>query len=181
MVLNEKGNIKQFNLVIYPVDFVVVIGDFEKEVNEIYTPFQEEYNHIAPPTSTGSTYRVKEKKTGIACTLVWIKSKEEFTSSIVAHECGHAAMDIFDYIGTQPNPDDQEPYCYLLGNLVRLATGCFYEIPGVKAPVVKHDAFINPEKPKKEDSEIKPKAKKRGRPKGSTKKNKAIAELLSKM
>ena len=151
MILNEKGNVKQFGIVIYPVDFVVVIGPFEKEVNKYYRPYEEEWKdaRIAAPKTTGATYRVIERSTGTPCILIWIRSKDEFTSSIVSHECIHAAMEIFKYIGAELNFDDQEPFCYLAGNLVRLATGCFYEIPGIQSPVVSHDAFCNPEKPKK--------------------------------
>ena len=146
MFLSKKGNIQQFNLVIYPVDFVIVIGDLEEEVNKFYKTYDERYNYIGKPTNTGACYRVVEKETGIPCVMIWIKAIDEFTSSIVAHECGHAAMEIFSYIGTKPNPDDQEPYCYLLGNLVRLAVGCFYEIPGIKPPVVSREAFSNPKR-----------------------------------
>lgn len=145
MVLNKKGIIQQFGLVVYPVDFVVVIGDMEKEVNELYEPYEEEFKdaHIAPPSKTGTTYRVKERSTGIPCILIWIGKKEEFTSSIVAHECGHAVLEIWLYIGSEVSLSNQEPFCYLLGNLVRLAVGCFYSIPGIKPPVVSADAFEN--------------------------------------
>lgn len=149
MYLTKKGSIQQFNLVIYPIDFVVVIGDLEEEVNKLYKPYEEEYNHIAKPRNTGACYRVVEKETGIKCTMIWIKNIEEVTGSIVAHECTHAAMEIFIYIGTTPNPNDQEPFCYLVGNLVRLTVGCFYEIPGIQPPVVKQDAFENPKRKKK--------------------------------
>lgn len=148
MVLNEKGNIKQFNLVIYPIDFVVVIGDFEEEVNKLYMPYEPEYAeaHIAPPRHTGCTYRVKERATEIPCVLIWIGKKYEFTASIVAHECTHAALELWQYIGSEVSLTNQEPFAYLIGNLVRLAVGCFYEIPGIKPPVIKKDAFENPTK-----------------------------------
>ena len=143
MVLNKKGIIQQYGLVIYPVDFVVVIGDMEKEVNKLYEPYAEEFKnaHIAPPDKTGATYRVKERSTGIPCILIWIGKKEEFTSSVVSHECGHATLEIWTYIGSEVSLVNQEPFCYLLGNLVRLATGCFYKIPGIQPPVVSADAF----------------------------------------
>jgi hypothetical protein len=143
MVLNEKGILQQFGLVIYPIDFVVVIGDMEKEVNELYQPYDEEYKdaHIAAPKHTGTTYRVKERSTGIPCILIWIGNKEEFTTSIVSHECTHASLEIWQYIGSEVSLTNQEPFAYLLGNLVRLAVGCFYDIPGIKPPVVKKDAF----------------------------------------
>jgi len=162
MVLNERGNIKQFNLVCYPIDFTVVIGELEKEVNKIYRPYEEEYKDawIIAPKSTGTTYRVLERKTGIPCVLIWIKKVEEFTSSIVSHECGHAALEIWNYIKSEVFLTNQEPFCYLLGNLVRLAVGCFYEIPGIKPPVIEEDAFNNPKrgknksKKKKDNAEL---------------------------
>ena len=151
MIQEEKGIIKQFNLVIYPIDFVVVIGELEDEVNTLYQPYDKGYEnaHIAPPSATGITYRVKEMETGIPCILIWVGKKDEFTSSIVAHECGHAAIEIWCYIKSEVSLTNQEPFCYLLGNLVRLAVGCFYEIPGIKPPVVAMDAFENPTRVKK--------------------------------
>ncbi len=149
--LDKHGTLSQFGLVIYPVDFVVAIGDVEDEVNKYYIPYEEEYKDakIAAPRTTGTTYRVKERSTGIPCILIWIKKKEEFTTSIVAHECTHAALEIWAYIGSEVSLDNQEPFAYLIGNLVRLAVGCFYEIPGIKPPVVSHDAFVNPTKLKR--------------------------------
>ena len=151
MILNEKGIVKQFNLVVYPVDFVVVIGEMEEEVNALYQPYEKGYEdaHLVHPTSTGGTYRVKERETGIPCVLIWVEKKEEFTSSIVAHECGHATLEIWCFIKSEVSLTNQEPFCYLLGNLMRLAVGCFYEIPGVKPPVVSKDAFANPTRVKK--------------------------------
>jgi len=143
MRVNKRGILQQFGLVLYPVDFVVVIGDMEKEVNELYRPYEEDYKdaRIVAPKTSGTTYRTRERETDIPCILIWIRNKEEFTSSIVSHECGHAALEIWSYIGSEVSLDNQEPFCYLLGNLVRLATGCFYDMPGVKPPVVKYDAF----------------------------------------
>lgn len=145
MVLNEKGILQQFNLVIYPIDYVVVIGDMEKEINKLYQPYENGYEdaYIAPPSKAGATYRVKERSTGIPCIMVWIGKKEEFTSSIICHECGHALLELWLYIGSEVSLTNQEPFCYTLGNLVRLAVGCFYEIPGIKPPVIKGEAFEN--------------------------------------
>lgn len=145
----KKAVLMQYNLVIYPIDFVVAIGDVEEEVNNTYKPFGEGYNHIAPPQehTDAATYRVTNKKSGEPCIMVWIPDKEYCTSSSIGHECIHAAMEIFSYIGTKPNPDDQEPFAYLGGNLIRLFIGCFYELPDVKPPVVSRDAFCNPDKP----------------------------------
>lgn len=155
MLVKNKGIIKQYNIVIYPVDFVVVIGDVEKEVNELYIPWEEHFNHIGVPKSTGATYRVKEKATGTPCILVWMRKVEDFVTSIVSHECCHAALEIFNYIGAAVSYSDQEPFCYLQGNLVRLAVGTFYELPGITPPSIKNDAFHK--EPKKKTT--KPKKK----------------------
>ena len=159
MILNKKGVIEQFNLVIYPVDFVVVIGDFEEEVNELYMPYDEEYKNarIGEPSAKGGTYRVKNKETQAPCIMVWVKKKEDCTSSIISHECVHAALEIWKYICSEVSLTNQEPFCYLVGNLVRLTVGAFYEIPGVKPPVIEQDAFYNPKKAKKEKAKAKKK------------------------
>lgn len=142
-MVNKNGCINQYNLVVYPVDFVVVIGELEEEVNKLYMPYEEEYKnaHIVPPKFTGCTYRVRERNTGIPCVLVWFGKIDGFTGSMVTHEVNHAALEIFQYIGAKVSFDDQEPFCYLSGNLARLAIGSFYEIPGIKPPVIKKDAF----------------------------------------
>ena len=159
MILNKKGVIEQFSLVVYPVDFVVVIGDFEEEVNELYIPYDEGYEGatIRKPQFTAGTYRVKNKETQTPCIMVWVKEKEDCTSSIISHECGHAALEIWKYIRSEVSLTNQEPFCYLLGNLVRLAVGAFYEIPGVLPPVIKQDAFCNPKKVKREKTKAKKK------------------------
>ena len=58
MVLNEKGIIKEFELVVYPINFVVVIGDMETEVNKDYATNEEDGNWISgpPPGVAGRTY-----------------------------------------------------------------------------------------------------------------------------
>lgn len=153
-VLNEKGILQQFGLVIYPVDFVVVIGELEEKVNELYEPYEEEYKkaYIAPPSTTGTTYRVRERTTGTPCILIWIGKKEEFTTSIVTHECAHAALEIWRYISSEVSLTNQEPFCYLLGNLARLAVVTFYDIPGTQPPTIKQDAFQNKEVEKKRNA-----------------------------
>lgn len=162
MILNDKGILQQFGLVVYPVDFVVVIGDMEKEVNELYQPYEEKYADalLGSPISTGSTYRVKERTTGIPCILIWIGNKKEFTSSIVAHECTHAALEIWTYISSEVSLENQEPFAYLLGNLVRLAVVCFYEIPGIEPPTIKKEAFEDDQVNKERKINNKPKKKK---------------------
>ena len=75
MILNEKGILQEFDLVIYPVMLVIAIGDLEKEINRFYKPYDEQYNYIVPQRSSSvaaSTYQVRNKKTNDPACLIWI-------------------------------------------------------------------------------------------------------------
>lgn len=129
-MINKKGIIKQFNLVIYPVDFVVAIGDVKEELEKIYKPADEKYVGFGVPTddNPGKTFEAIETKTDVPCTLVWIKDLESCRGSYICHEVGHAALDIFAFIGATVDTDNQEPFTYLLGNLFRLFNGSYCEL-----------------------------------------------------
>lgn len=128
MILNEKGILKDFDLVIYPVQLVLAIGQFEEEINRLYKPYDEGYNYIAPPksSSAAATYQVRNKKTNDPACLIWIPKTEEVRGSYLCHESGHVALEIFKYVGAHVNYDDQEPFCYLLGAIFRLCNNAFY-------------------------------------------------------
>lgn len=129
MVLNQKGIIKQFNLVVYPVDFVIAIGDVKKELEEVYKPADEKYVGFGVPTeeNPGKTFEAVEKDTGTPCSLIWIKDLDSCRGSYLCHEAGHSALDIFSFIGAEVDTTNQEPFCYLLGNLYRLISGACSE------------------------------------------------------
>lgn len=129
MILNEKGIIRQFPLVVYNQDILAVIGDMEEKVNEYYKPKDEKFNWIAAPDEGHpmAAYDVIEKKTGTICYMVWCADAEQFKGSYLCHECGHAALELFHYIGAKANYADQEPFCYLLGTIFRLINGAYYE------------------------------------------------------
>ena len=134
MVLNEKGIIRQFNLVIYPVDFVVAIGDVKEELEKIYKPANDKYVGFGKPTeeNPGKTFEAVEIKTGVPCSLIWFKDLDSCRGSYFCHEVGHSAMDIFAFIGAEPDVENQEPFTYLTGNLFRLLNGAFYELRDYK-------------------------------------------------
>lgn len=129
MVLTEKGIIKQFYLVVYPVDFVIAIGTVKKELEELYKPADEKYVGFGEPTeeNPGRTFEAVEKSSGVPCSLIWIKDLDSCLGSYLCHEAGHAAMDIFSFIGAEPDVDNQEPFTYLLGTLFRFLSGACNE------------------------------------------------------
>ena len=130
MVLNKKGILKQFSLVVYPVDFVVAIGDVKKELEKTYKPADDKYVGFGNPTkeNPARTFEAVEIDTGFPCSLVWVKDLDSCRGSYFCHEVGHAALDIFAYIGAKVDTDNQEPFTYLLGNLYRLINGAYFEL-----------------------------------------------------
>jgi len=129
-MINEKGIIKEYNLVVYPPHYVVVIGDVEKEINSVYIPYDKDYNWIGWPKDEkvdGGTFNVKNKKTNVSSVLVWFKTLKDFTPETMTHECDHAALEIFNYTGSKIHFDNQEPYCYLAGNMAKLAYQTYSE------------------------------------------------------
>lgn len=134
MVLNEKGILRQFSLVVYPIDLVVAIGDMEDEINKRYIPRDKQYDWLSPPPEevAEAAYNVEEKETGLYCLMIWIPKIDDCKGSYFCHESGHLAIEIFKYIGAHIDYDDQEPFCYLLGTIFRLINGAFYELKDYK-------------------------------------------------
>ena len=141
MILNEKGILKEFDLVIYPVQLVFALGDFEKEINQRYKPYDEHFNYIGfPKNNPAATFNIKVKKTGDVACMIWIPNTNEVKGSYISHEADHVALEIFKYIGAHIDYDDQEPFCYLLGTVFRLINGAFYELRDYKSNKVKKKA-----------------------------------------
>ena len=109
MVLNEKGILKEFDLVVYNQDIVAVIGGMEDTVNRYYKPTDEKFNWIAAPDEGHpmATYDVINKKTGVICYMIWCSNPELFRGSYLCHETGHATLELFKYIGAHVDYDDQ--------------------------------------------------------------------------
>ena len=135
MVLNENGILRQFSLVVYPIDLVVAIGDIEDEINKRYIPRDKQYDCLSSPPEevAEAVYNVEEKETGLYCLMIWIPKIDDCKGSYFCHESGHLAIEIFKYIGAHIDYDDQEPFCYLLGTIFRLINGAFYELKDYKS------------------------------------------------
>jgi len=129
MVLNEKGIIKQFDLIIYPVNVLVAIGDVKEALEKEYQPADEKYVGFGAPTDEhpAITFEAIQKEGDIPCSMIWIKDLNSCKGSYMCHEVGHAALDIFGFIGAKVDIENQEPFCYLLGNIYRLVNGAYYE------------------------------------------------------
>ena len=142
----EKGILKEFDLVSWPVNLVVVIGALEEEVNKLYIPVEAGYNYIVNDNWNGGRTYIVENKEGGRCLMVWFNSQEFCRTSIVSHEAGHVALEIFKYTNSKVDVENQEPFCYLLGTIARLIVGTLYELPGVEPPTF----HVNPDDSKEE-------------------------------
>ena len=138
MILNDSGILKEYDLVTWPVNLVVAIGNIEEEINNLYVPSDTKYNYIGGPNyKGGTTYNVTNKETGAECCLIWFIKKENCVGSLISHEAGHVALEIFKYTNSIVDFENQEPFCYLLGNIARLVIGTVYELPGIEPPQFK--------------------------------------------
>lgn len=129
MIFKNKGIIEEFNTIIYPLRIVVAIGDVEKEVNNSFKPRDARYNYIAPRVEAceASVYEVEKKKDGGFYDLLWIYRPKDYSTNILAHECGHLALDVFSYIGARVDYENQEPFCYLLGAIAKFVNSTYYK------------------------------------------------------
>lgn len=133
MILNERGILKECDLTIYPMPFVIAIGDVEEEINRRYLPSNPNYSHIGKcQDAAATTYQLKSRRTGDYRILVWVYDINDFKSSVICHECCHAALEIFHYVGAKVQFDNQEPFCYLSGTLSKMAVGAFYKLKDFK-------------------------------------------------
>lgn len=76
-----------------------------------------------PGLASGKTLYLENKKAEHEAILIWVKYKGKKGFSTLAHECVHAANWVLRDRGVQPDFDNDEPQCYLVGNLVRQALG----------------------------------------------------------
>lgn len=135
MVLNEKGIIKEFDLVIYPTHLIVVIGELSNEVHQLYKPDDPQYDAFLSPDEEHpcKTYTVLNKKDDGFDIMVWVKDLGSCKGHHFCHEVGHAALEIFKFIGAEVDVNNQEPFCYLIGNLYRLMSGTYDELINYKS------------------------------------------------
>ena len=104
--------IHQFDPQIYPRLVWVVIG--EKKSAPLSDRF-EEIDDMDESTAAcvKPTYDRINNKGGVL--IRFAARKYACDVKVVSHESVHAALAIFDYTGCIISPDNQEPFCYLVG------------------------------------------------------------------
>lgn len=119
--------IHEFNPEIYPRKIWVVCKPDNSELEakfKDYTPLSDSHN-----AGVYNVFDKENKKGGIL--IAFSTKKTMFDVSIIAHEATHAALEIFDYIGTENGLyAHQEPLCYLVGYIAN----CIVKARDYKAP-----------------------------------------------
>ena len=107
----KKTVVYEFDTAIYPC-LIWVSAQQEKEgLSDIFIGEIEEL---------GEGYHadvsiMNKKEGGRFGILIRAHSKKNLTTKVIAHEAYHAAQEIFHYVGSVANYEDQEPFAYLLG------------------------------------------------------------------
>lgn len=109
-------NIFEFNPQIYPRRLWVSVGASVEELNERFPnddlkPFDDSYY--------AETYPVQQKEPLLGGVLIRFQDLKSVTPEIMAHEATHAAIEIFDYCDCRIDVENQEPFSYLMGWIVK--------------------------------------------------------------
>ena len=116
----------QFDPQIYPRILWVATGASTEELQE---RFGKESIKDMSDSSYAETDCVQQKEPLLGGVLVRFEDLKAMTPEIMAHEATHAALAIFDYCGCRIEIENQEPFAYLVGWIVK----CIEEVRNVKA------------------------------------------------
>lgn len=110
--------IHEFNLTPYPRKLWVIKKWTEKELKEAFCRYDggevdwdlDDNENLIEAKVIPKVQFKESEYLGIVVLL-----KPNVKNKILAHESGHIALSLFDEIDSYANPNDQEPFCYLLG------------------------------------------------------------------
>lgn len=104
--------IHQFDPLIYPRLLWIVIG--EKRASPLSDHFEElEDMDEATAADVTPVFDKVSKKGGVLMRFESWRAARNI--NYICHESTHAAMEIYDYVGGRIDPQNQEPFAYLVG------------------------------------------------------------------
>ena len=119
--------IYQFDPQIYPRKLWVSIGASTEELQERFG--KEDIKKDLDDSYYAETYSVQQKEPLLGGVLIRFQDLKAMTPENMAHEATHAALEIFDYCDCRIDVENQEPFAYLVGWIVK----CIEEVRNVKA------------------------------------------------
>lgn len=105
----------QFDPQIYPRKLWVAVGVPTEELNE---KFVDEIKDMDDSTDA-ETLPIQQKEPLLGGVLVRFENLKSMRPDNIAHEATHAALEIFDYVDARIQYDNQEPFAYLVGWVVK--------------------------------------------------------------
>lgn len=106
----------EFHPQIYPRRLWVAVGGNEKDVKSLFRQCDGTELELDMDSSLAVTLAVTTNdKNNHLGELVWFVSAKDLTTSNIAHEATHVALDIFGDVGCKIHYDNQKPFAYLVG------------------------------------------------------------------
>lgn len=105
----------QFDPQIYPRKLWVSVGVPTEELNE---KFVDEIKDM-DDSNDAETSPIQQKEPLLGGVHVRFENLKSMRPDNIAHEATHAALEIFDYVDARIQYDNQEPFAYLVGWVVK--------------------------------------------------------------
>ena len=110
-------NIFEFNPQIYPRRLWVSVGASTEELQEKFG--KEVIKEDLDDSYYAETYPIQQKEPLLGGVLIRFQDLKAMTPENMAHEATHAAIEIFDYCDCRIDVENQEPFSYLMGWIVK--------------------------------------------------------------
>ena len=110
-------NIFEFNPQIYPRRLWMSVGASTEELQEKFG--KEVVKEDLDDSYYAETYPIQQKEPLLGGVLIRFQDLKAMTPENMAHEATHAAIEIFDYCDCRIDVENQEPFSYLMGWIVK--------------------------------------------------------------
>ena len=110
-------NIFEFNPQIYPRRLWVSVGASTEELQEKFG--KEVIKEDLDDSYYAETYPIQQKEPLLGGVLIRFQDLKAMAPENMAHEATHAAIEIFDYCDCRIDVENQEPFSYLMGWIVK--------------------------------------------------------------
>lgn len=107
----------EFNPQIYPRRLWVSVSASTEELQEKFG--KEVIKEDLDDSYYAETYPIQQKEPLLGGVLIRFQDLKAMTPENMAHEATHAAIEIFDYCDCRIDVENQEPFSYLMGWIVK--------------------------------------------------------------
>ena len=112
-----KSEIHEFPVGIYPRRLWVAVGGTSEDLSAF---FGEKIGKFSDSANAVTLSVQKQEPKKLGGELIWFESRKAMTTTNLAHEAVHFALDVFDYTDCRISTDNQEPFAYLVGWAVKM-------------------------------------------------------------